>query len=127
MFLEQQLLGRVLVQIRPLHDVLVIELEPDKKTTGGGIIIPDTVAEPIRTAKVLAAGPGRSWKSLTTGKWSFWATQAKVGDRVAFMMANLETKQGATLCYTLGENRGLIRETDVLMVIPEGDNTEIRA
>jgi len=40
-----------------------------------------------------------------------------VGDRVAFHMANLQTKQGKELCYRLDEGQGLIRESDVLFVL----------
>jgi co-chaperonin GroES (HSP10) len=113
------------VRVRPLHDVLLIEVEPEEKTTGGGIIIPDTKQEPVRVGKVIAAGPGRWWKNRHTGKWAFHNMNAKVGERVAFMMANLQTKQGEQLCYLLDENQGLIKETDVLLVIPEGDDTRV--
>jgi chaperonin GroES len=112
------------MNVRPLHDVLLIDIEQEKKVSSGGIILPDSSREPIRIGKVVAAGPGRSWK-VRDGKKTFWPMQAEAGDRVAFFMANLETKQGYQLCHVLGEGHGLIRETDVLFVIPEGENIEV--
>lgn len=101
------------MSVRPLHDCILIELEPEKeKASESGIIIVSG-PEPIRFAKVLATGPGRKYKDR------FVPTQVQVGDRVAFFMANLETKQGAAICHRLEENHGLIRESDILMVVDE--------
>ncbi len=46
------------MNIRPLHDrVLVRRIEQDQKTAGG-IIIPDTAQEKPQEGEVVAAGPG---------------------------------------------------------------------
>ena len=100
--------------MRLLHDWLRIELEPPKQMVGS-IIIPDPETEPIRLGKVMSVGPGRcsaSGARRTLG--------VKVGERVAFHMANLQTKQGRDLVYRLSANQGLIRESDVFFVV-EGE------
>lgn len=102
------------MSVRPLHDCVLIELEPEKEKTSQSGIVLVTGPEPIRFARVLAAGPGRRYKDR------FVPTQVQVGDRVSFFMANLETKQGEALCHRLDENQGIIREPDILMVV-EGD------
>jgi co-chaperonin GroES (HSP10) len=115
--------------IRPLSDVAVIQLEPPCTRSRGGLIRPDTRQHPIRTGHVLRVGPGRRWKSKTTGKWVFWPMDLKVGERIAFLAAVLQTKQGKSLqsSFSLGENEALIRETDVLFVIEDGEDVEISA
>ncbi len=115
--------------LRPLSDVLVVELEPPRTKTRGGLIRPDTKQHPIRVGRVLRAGPGRRWKSKATGKMVFWPMEAKPGERICFMAALLQTQQGRQIQggYALGDNEALIRETDVLFVIDEGDDVEISA
>ncbi len=102
--------------MRPLNDWVLVELEPVKETTRGGII--KVAPEPIRTARVLAVGSGKQYPDL------FVPTVVKVGERVAFFAAATDTKQGRQVGYVLPENQELIRETDILMVV-EGD-VEIR-
>ncbi len=47
------------MNIKPLHDrVLVIRIDAEEKTSGG-IIIPDTAKEKPQEGKVIAAGPGK--------------------------------------------------------------------
>lgn len=108
------------MNVRPLHDVLIVELEPVRETTSGGLIVPATVSPSIRTGRVLRAGPGRAWKPLEGGKKVFWPMDVRVGERVAFFTANLEHKQGRQICYVLGDNEALLRETDVLFVVDDG-------
>ncbi len=51
------------MNLRPLHDrVIVVRLEKDQKTPGG-IIIPDTAKEKPQEGKVVAAGPGKMDKN----------------------------------------------------------------
>ena len=113
------------MNLRPLRDVLLIQLEPERDITAGGIIRPLVRQNPARIGTVLRAGPGRRWKDKKTGKWSFWTMEAKPGDRVVFPAVLLDTKQGKAIGHVLDEGQGLIRETDVLLVIPQGENIEI--
>jgi chaperonin GroES len=113
------------MKIRPLHDVLVVEIEKRPEVTASGIIIPATAIERKCIGRVVAAGPGKwKWNSRTDEEW-FQATEVQVGERVVFHRANLETQQGKQLCWTVGDDIGVIHETDVLLVIPEGDESRI--
>jgi len=103
------------MRVRPLHDWLVVEVEPVAKQIGS-ILVPDVwLANPIRTAKVLAVGPGRRNKKTDV----LVPTQVKVGDRVCFHTANLEHKQGRALLQTLDDKQGMIQESDIFMVLGE--------
>ena len=96
--------------IRPLHDWLLVEVEPGKKTFGSSSIV-RVVGDPVSTGKIIAAGPGRHYID------KFVPTQVKVGERVAFLTALTETGQGKSIGHVIAENQALIRETDVLVVV----------
>ncbi len=67
------------MNIRPLHDqVLVIRQESEQKTAGG-IIIPDTAKEKPIEGRLVAVGPGKMNKD---GKRI--PVEVKEGDRVLF-------------------------------------------
>lgn len=115
------------MRIRPLHDVLIVELEEPPSETKSGIIIPDSAPKRLQVGRVVRAGPGIwKWNSRTGEEW-FQKTVVTIGDRVVFLTANLETKQGRQLCYALGDGLGLIRENDILLVIPKGEDVEVAA
>ena len=67
------------MNIRPLHDRVLVKRLDVKETVKGGIIIPDTAQEKPQEGKVIAAGPG---KSLDDGKVQ--AMNVKVGDKILF-------------------------------------------
>ncbi len=46
------------MDIRPLHDRLIVRRLDEGEQKIGGIIIPDTAKEKPKQAKVIAAGPG---------------------------------------------------------------------
>ncbi len=46
------------MQLKPLHDRVVIEPLDREEKTAGGIIVPDTAQEKPMRGKVLATGPG---------------------------------------------------------------------
>ena len=101
------------MNLRPLHDWLVIELEPAPEMKGS-IIIPGTVPEPIRIGKVLRAGPGRQWPE------KFVPMAVKAGERIAFFKAVTDSGQNKAASFQLPKDQELIRETDVLFTV-EGD------
>lgn len=103
------------MNIRPLSDWVLIELEPEKETSRGGII--RVGPQPIRIAKVLRVGPGKWWLNKDGSRHTFWETRVKSGDRIAFCMAVLQTLQGKAIVHSVGENMGLIRETDILFAV----------
>ena len=94
------------MNIRPLHDrILVKRLEEDSKTAGG-LFIPDTAKEkPIR-GKVVAAGAGKRDKD---GK--LVAIDVKAGDKVLF------AKYSGSEVKIDGEEHLIMREDDLLAII----------
>ncbi len=65
------------VDIRPLHDRVLVKRIETQEQVRGGIIIPDTAKEKPQEAEVIAVGPG---KLLEDGKRS--PMDVKTGDRV---------------------------------------------
>ncbi len=94
------------MNLRPLHDrVLVKRLEEDEKTSGG-IIIPDTAKEKPQEGEVLAVGPGSRDDS---GK--LVPLDVKAGDRILF------GKWSGTEVKLSGEDRIIMKESDILGVL----------
>ena len=91
------------VNIRPLHDrILVRRMEEDTKTAVG-IIIPDTAKEKPQKGEVIATGNGRV---LDDGKTR--PMEVKAGDKVLFSKyAGTDLKLGT-------DEFLMINETDVL-------------
>jgi co-chaperonin GroES (HSP10) len=100
------------MKIRPLHDWVLIEVEPPAKKKGS-IILPDPDTTPVRFGKVLRYGPGRRLKKSDR----LIPAQVKKGERVAFFMATTQTRQGRSLSHSLPDNQALIKESDVLGVL----------
>ncbi len=94
------------MNIRPLHDrVLVRRLEQDQKTAGG-IIIPDTAQEKPQEGEVVAAGPGaRSEDGRLT------PLDVKAGDRILF------GKWSGSEVKVDGEELLIMKESDIMGVI----------
>ena len=94
------------MNIRPLHDRVVIRRTEEERTTPGGIVIPDTAAEkPIR-GEVVAVGNG---KILDNGEVR--ALDLKQGDKVLF------GKYSGTEVKVDGEELLVMREDDVMAVV----------
>jgi chaperonin GroES len=94
------------MNIRPLHDRVVIKRLEEERTSPGGIVIPDTAAEkPIR-GEVLAVGKG---KILENG--DIRPLDLKKGDRVLF------GKYSGTEVKVDGEEVLVMREDDVMAVL----------
>lgn len=67
------------MNIRPLHDRVVVNRTEEETTSAGGIVIPDSAAEKPSQGEVVAVGPG---KKLDDG--SVQAMGVKVGDKILF-------------------------------------------
>jgi len=94
------------MNIRPLHDRVIIKRMEEERTTAGGIVIPDTAAEkPIR-GEVIAVGNG---KILENGEVR--PLDVKVGDKVLF------GKYAGTEVKVDGEDLLVMREEDIMAVI----------
>ena len=94
------------MNLRPLHDrVLVERLEGEAKTKGG-IIIPDTAKEKPQEGKVVAVGAGARGDD---GK--LIPLDVKKGDRILF------GKWSGTEVKVDGQDLLIMKESDVLGVI----------
>ena len=67
------------MNIRPLHDRVVVRRLEEETTTSGGILVPTSAAEKPSQGDVLAVGPGRV---LENG--DIRACDIKKGDKVLF-------------------------------------------
>jgi chaperonin GroES len=105
-----------MAHFRPLHDrILVKRIEAEEKTPGG-IIIPDTAKEKPIEGEVLAVGPGARDE---TG--AVQPLDVEVGDRVLF------GKWSGTEVIIEGEDRVIMKESDVFGVIEGGGHSSARA
>jgi chaperonin GroES len=105
-----------MVGFRPLHDrVLLKRVEAEEKTPGG-IIIPDTAKEKPVEGEVLAVGPGARDE---TGK--IQPPDVKIGDRVLF------GKWSGTEVIIGGEDRIIMKESEILGVIESATRAKVRA
>jgi len=94
------------MNIRPLHDRVVVKRTEEERTSPGGIVIPDTAAEkPIR-GEVIAVGNGKILDSGDTRPLDL-----KVGDNVLF------GKYSGTEVKVNGEDLLVMREDDVMAVV----------
>jgi chaperonin GroES len=94
------------MNIRPLHDrVIVKRLEAERKTASG-IVIPDSAGEKPDQGEVVAVGNG---KILDDGKVRPMAVQA--GDRVLF------GKYAGQTVKVEGDELLVMREEDIMGVI----------
>ncbi len=94
------------MNVRPLHDRIIVRRLEEGEQQIGGIIIPDTAKEKPQQGEVLAVGPGR-----ITDKGSKVDMEVKAGDKVLF------AKYGGTDVKIDGEEQIIIREDDVLGII----------
>ncbi len=94
------------MNLRPLHDRVIIKRMEEETTSPGGIVIPDSAAEkPIR-GSVVAAGNG---KVNDSGK--VVPMDVKVGDTVLF------GKYSGTEVKVEGKELLVMREEDIMAVV----------
>lgn len=94
------------MNIRPLHDRIVVRRMEEQRTSPGGIVIPDTAAEKPVQGEVMAVGNGK-----LQDNGSVRALEVKVGDRILF------GKYSGTEIKLDGEQYLVMREEDVMGVI----------
>ena len=94
------------MNIRPLHDRVVVKRLEEEKTSAGGIVIPDTAAEKPMRGEVIAVGSGRR---LDNGKTQ--ALEVKAGNKVLF------GKFSGTEVKFEGEELVVMREDDVMAIV----------
>ncbi len=94
------------MNLRPLHDRVIIKRMEEERTSPGGIVIPDTAAEKPSRGEVIAAGNG---KRNDAGE--IVPMDVKVGDKVLF------GKYSGTEVTVDGEDLLVMREEDIMAII----------
>ncbi len=94
------------MNLRPLHDRVVIKRMEEERTSPGGIVIPDSATEKPIKGEILAVGNG---KANDSGKVQ--ALDVKVGDTVLF------GKYSGTEVKVDGDDLLVMREDDIMAVI----------
>ncbi len=94
------------MNIRPLHDRVLVRRMEEERKSAGGIIIPDNATEKPNQGEIIAAGNGR-----ITDSGDVRAMDVKVGDKVLFgQYAGTEVKVDS-------ETLLMMKEEDILAVI----------
>ena len=94
------------MNIRPLHDRVILKRMEEETTSSGGIVIPDSATEKPSRGEIIAAGKG---KRLDSGE--ILPLDVKVGDTVLF------GKYSGTEVKVNGEDLLVMREEDIMGVI----------
>jgi chaperonin GroES len=94
------------MNIRPLHDRIVVKRIEEHETTRNGIVIPDSAKEKPQEGEVLAVGHGKRLEDGTLAP-----LDVKVGDRVLF------GKYSGTETKLVGTEYLIMREDDILGVL----------
>ena len=95
-----------MMNIRPLHDRVVVERLEEERKTAGGIVIPDSAAEKPDQGMVIAIGNGRI---LEDGK--IRPLDVKVGDRILF------GKYSGSTVKIEGTEYLVMREDDIMGIV----------
>ena len=98
------------MNIRPLHDRIIIQRLDEGEQKVGGIIIPDTAKEKPQQGKVIAAGTGKIRDDGTRQP-----PDVKTGDLILF------GKYSGQEIRLDGEDYLIVREEEVLGIIDGGD------
>ena len=98
------------MNIRPLHDRIIIQRLDEGEQKVGGIIIPDTAKEKPQQGKVIAAGTGKIRDDGTRQ-----TPDVKAGDLILF------GKYSGQEIRIDGEDYLIVREEEVLGIIDGGD------
>ena len=95
------------MEIRPLHDRVIVRRVEEKKTTASGLIIPDSSAEKPSRGEIVAAGKGK-----VNAQGDLIPLDVKVGDTVMFGQYS-----GSEI--TVGEETLLVMSEDEIVAIIE--------
>ncbi|VVE47721.1 co-chaperone GroES [Pandoraea pneumonica] len=96
------------MNLRPLHDRVIVKRLDNETKTASGIVIPEAAAEKPDQGEILAVGPG---KRDDQGK--LIALDVKVGDRVLF------GKYAGQSVKVDGQELLVMREEDIMAVVAQ--------
>jgi chaperonin GroES len=94
------------MNIRPLHDRVIVRRMEEETMSAGGIVIPDNAAEKPVRGEIIAAGKGK-----ITDSGDVRALDVSVGDQILF------GKYAGTEIKVDGEELLVMREDDIVAVI----------
>jgi len=94
------------MNIRPLHDRIIVKRVEEETTTASGIVLPGSATEKPSEGEVLAVGNG---KQLDNGEVR--ALEVKVGDKVLF------GKYSGSEVKVDGEEVIVMREEDIMGIL----------
>ena len=95
------------MEIRPLHDRVIVRRVEEKKTTSSGLIIPDSSTEKPSRGEVVATGNGK-----ISAQGDLIPLDVKVGDTVMFGQYS-----GSEI--TVGEEKLLVMSEDEIVAVIE--------
>ena len=94
------------MNLRPLHDRVIVKRQEEEKTSAGGIMLPDSAAEKPSRGEVIAVGSG---KVIDNGQKQ--PMSVKAGDKILFgKFSGSEVKVD-------GEDYIIMREDEIFAVI----------
>ena len=94
------------MQIRPLHDRVIIKRLEEERKTASGIVIPDSAAEKPDQGEIIAVGRGKAGDD-----GNIRPLDVKVGDKVLF------GKYSGQTVKVMGEELLVMREEDIMGVV----------
>jgi chaperonin GroES len=103
------------MNVRPLHDRIIIQRIEEGEQKVGGIIIPDSAKEKPQQGKVIAAGIGKVKDDGTRHQ-----PDVKAGDLILF------GKYSGQEIKLDGEDYLIMREDEILGVIEGADSTKTK-
>jgi chaperonin GroES len=105
---QQNTRTRKTMQLRPLHDRLIVERMEETEHTKGALFIPDSAKEKPQRGTVIAAGNGKRLENGTVA-----ALDVKAGDHILF------GKYGGNEVTIDGCDYLILREDEVLAVLDD--------
>ena len=96
------------MNLRPLHDRVIVKRLDQETKTASGLIIPDAAAEKPDQGEILAVGNGKVQDNGTLR-----ALEVQVGDRVLF------GKYSGQAVKVNGEELLVMREEDIMAVVAQ--------
>jgi chaperonin GroES len=94
------------MNLRPLHDRVIVKRLDQETKTASGIVIPEAAAEKPDQGEVLAIGAGKR-----NDKGELLALDVKVGDRVLF------GKYAGQTVKVEGQDLLVMREEDIMAIV----------
>lgn len=94
------------MNIRPLHDRVIVRRMEEETTSSGGIVIPDSAAEKPAQGEILAVGKGK-----VNDSGDVFPLDVKIGEKVLF------GKYSGTEVKVEGEDLLVMREEDIMGVV----------